>query len=142
MHSDIAPEQDAAVDSGDAVSLTPVGIIYGNVGTTEFNCNITGHVEQTEYVQMRHEKVGWVLGQVDTINRKTDLSLEKAQEMAEGREMDIKELVFGKITVIGYRDDRGLLQVPRTPFKAGERVYIASEELIRDVIGLRDDPRL
>ncbi len=140
MHSETAPEYDTSTESADALSLEAVGIIYGNVGTTEFNCNITGHVEQTEYVQVRHERVGWVLGQVDTINRKTDLSLEKAQEMAEGREMDIKELVFAKISVIGYRDDRGLLQVPRTPFKAGERVYRASEDIIRGVIGLKDDP--
>lgn len=120
--------------------MEPVGIIYGDVGTTEFKCNVTGHIEQTDYVQMRHESVGWVLGQVDTISRKTDLSLEKAQEMAEGREIDIKELVFATINVIGYRDDRGLLQVPRTPFRAGEMVYRASEELIREVIGLKDDP--
>ncbi len=138
MHSETIAgfHQEDSVPSG----LVPVGIIYGDVGTTEFKCNITGHVEQTDYVQMRHEKVGWVLGQVDTINRKTDLSLEKAQEMAEGREMDIKELVFATINVIGYRDDRGLLQVPRTPFKAGEMVYRASEDLIRDVVGLKDDP--
>ncbi len=140
MHSDIAFDSDARSESEDAGSMDAVGIIYGNVGTTEFKCNITGHVEQTEYVQMKHENIGWVLGQVDTIQRKTDLSLEKAQELAEGREMDIMELVFADITVIGYRDDRGLLQVPRTPFRAGERVYRASEELIREVIGLKDDP--
>ena len=138
MHSESISEfeSESSVPSG----LVSVGIIYGDVGTTQFKCNITGHIEQTDYVQMRHENVGWVLGQVDTINRKTDLSLEKAQEMAEGREMDIKELVFAAINVIGYRDERGLLQVPRTPFKAGEIVYRASEELIRDVVGLKDDP--
>ncbi len=140
MHSDIAYDISAQSESEDSLSLPLVGIIYGNVGTTEFKCNIIGPVEQTEYVQMRHEKVGWVLGQVDTIQRKTDLSLEKAQEMAEGQEMDIKELVSADISVIGYRDDRGLLQVPRTPFKAGERIYRASEDLIREVIGLKDNP--
>lgn len=138
MHSESMSEFQTEVTAPS--SLSPVGIIYGDVGTTNFKCNITGHIEQTDYVQMRHENVGWVLGQVDTINRKTDLSLEKAQEMAEGREMEIKELVFATINVIGYRDERGLLQVPRTPFKAGEIVYRASEELIRDVVGLKDDP--
>ncbi len=138
MHSDTIFESSG--ESAVPIGLAPVGIIYGEVGTTEFKCNVTGHVEQTEYVQMKHEDVGWVLGQVDTISRKTDLSLEKAQQMADGMEMDIKELVFAKINVLGYRDSRGLLQVPRTPFRAGELVYRATEELIRDVIGLKEDP--
>ncbi|MEK6911329.1 MAG: ATP-binding protein, partial [Candidatus Thermoplasmatota archaeon] len=37
------------------------------------------------------------------------------------------------------RDDRDLLQVPRTPFKAGEPVARADPALIEKVLGLRDD---
>lgn len=116
-----------------------IGIIYGNVGTTEFECQINANVEKTDYIQVPHQTVGPVLGQVDSIERRTDLSLEKAQKIAEGEAVEIDEKVTAKISVVGFRDERGLLQVPRTPFKAGEYIYKADDELIRNVIGLRED---
>lgn len=116
-----------------------IGIIYGNVGTTEFECQINANVEKSDYIMVNHQSVGQVLGQVDTIERRTDLSLEKAQKIANGESVNIDEKVTAKITVIGYRDERSLLQVPRTPFKAGEFIYRAEDELIRKIIGLNDD---
>jgi hypothetical protein len=62
-------------------SLTKVGIIYGEVGTTQFTCHALGNLEQGDYVQVYHEKFGWVLGKVDEIKRKTNLTLEKAIKM-------------------------------------------------------------
>jgi hypothetical protein len=41
-----------------------VGIIYGDVGTTEFKCSATSSLEKNEYVQIHHEVCGFVLGQV------------------------------------------------------------------------------
>ena len=116
-----------------------VGIIYGDVGTTEFKCSATSSLEKNEYVQIHHEVCGFVLGQVDGIERRTNLSIEKAQQMSNGDEVDIEETISAIISIIGYRDGRGLLQVPRTPFRAGEPVYRADERLIRDIIGLQDD---
>jgi hypothetical protein len=40
------------------------------------------------------------------------------------------------VDVIGYRDKRGLLQSPRTPFNAGSGITKADESLIRKVLGL------
>ncbi len=116
-----------------------IGIIYGNVGTAEFECQINANVEKTDYIQVNHQTIGNVLGQVDTIERRTDLSLEKAKKIANGEPIEIDEKVTAKISVVGYRDERGLLQVPRTPFKAGEFIYKANDDLIRNVIGLRQD---
>jgi DNA helicase HerA-like ATPase len=116
-----------------------IGIIYGNVGTTEFECQINADVEKNDYIKVNHQTVGAVLGQVDAIERKTDLSLDKAQMIAEGQPVEINEKITAKISVIGYRDDRKLLQVPRTPFKAGEFIYKADDELIRNIIGLKED---
>ena len=48
----------------------------------------------------------------------------------------IKSNVSAYADVIGYRDKRGLLQAPRTPFETGSRIIPASEDLIRHVIGL------
>ena len=118
-----------------------VGIIYGDVGTTTFKCSVTGHLEKTEYVQVPHETCGMVLGQVDSIERKTNLSLEKAKLMSEGQAFNIEERVTAVLTMLGYRDDRGLLQTPGTPFKAGSPVLRAEDDLIRNVIGIKEDAK-
>ncbi|UCF09205.1 MAG: ATP-binding protein [Thermoplasmata archaeon] len=119
-----------------------MGIIYGNVGTTDFECQVDATVEKNDYIRVDHQSVGPVLGQVDKIERRTDLSLEKAQKLAKGEPVEIDEKVSAKITVIGYRDDRNLLQVPRVPFKAGEFIYRAEDELIRKVVGLKEDSEI
>ena len=62
-----------------------------------------------------------------------------AQKIAEGQPVEIDEKITAKISVIGFRDDRNLLQVPRTPFKAGEFIYKAEDALIRKVVGLKED---
>jgi DNA helicase HerA-like ATPase len=119
----------------------PVGIIYGDVGSTTFRCSVIGPLERHEFVQAKHETCGWVLGRVDAIERKTNLSLEKANLLGNGAAIDIEEKVAATISVIGYRDDRGLLQVPRTPFRAGEPVLRASERLIKRVVGIHANTR-
>ncbi len=129
-------------DEAQAASPTPdgcVGIIYGDVGSTSFSLSVIDHIERNEFVQADHESCGAVLARVEDIERKTDLSIDKAHAMGEGMAQEIEERVTATVTVIGYRDDRGLLQVPQTPFRAGEPVLKASEDLIRGVIGISDD---
>ncbi|MCQ5376248.1 MAG: DUF87 domain-containing protein, partial [Methanomassiliicoccales archaeon] len=118
--------------------LECIGVIYGNVGTTSFNCRATGNMERLQYVQVEHETDGWVLGIVSEMERKTDLSIEKAKMVSEGEVVPIEEKVTAKVDVIGFRDERGLLQTPRTPFRAGDLVYKAKDTLIKDVIGLKE----
>ena len=118
-----------------------VGVTYGDIGTTRLRCVLTSLVDKNEYVQIPHESCGMVLGRVDEIERKTDLSLEKAQEMCEGASVDVAEKINVKVHVIGYRDDRQLLQVPHTPFKAGELVYRAEDKLVKEVLGLDEDEK-
>ena len=114
-----------------------VGIVYGDVGTAELKCSVTAPLEKGEYVQIPHESCGPVLGQVDRMERKTNLSLDKAISMSQGEMMDIQEKVLADITIIGFRDDRGLLQTPKAPFKAGSPVSRADDELIAKVIGIK-----
>lgn len=118
--------------------LREVGIIFGNVGTTTFRIMLTGPVEKLEYVQVEHAQNGWILGQIMEIERRTDLSLEKVPELKKGAPLDIEEREIAEVTLIGYRDDRNLLQSPKTPLKAGSRVYKASEGLIKGIIGLEE----
>ncbi|MEE9116841.1 MAG: ATP-binding protein [Thermoplasmata archaeon] len=116
-----------------------IGMIYGDIGPTRFKCTVLAPVEKNEFIQVNHETCGMVLGRVDTIERKTDLSIEKAHLLAKGEHVEIEEMVSASIVIVGYRDERNLLQVPRTPFKAGEELEKASEDLIRKVIGLKED---
>ncbi|MFQ6107410.1 MAG: ATP-binding protein [Thermoplasmata archaeon] len=118
-----------------------VGIVYGDVGSLQLRCTVTEPLEKNEYVQVFHETCGFVLGQVDEIERKTDLSIERAQQISEGHDIEIEEKVVAVVSVIGFRDDRNLIQVPHTPFRAGEVVYRATEDLICKVIGLNQDER-
>ena len=118
-----------------------VGVIYGDIGTTSFRCSVVEAVERNEFIQVEHETCGTVLGRVDEIQRKTDLSLDRAQLVGEGEPVDVEERVSAQVSVIGYRDDRGLLQVPRTPFRAGEPVRRAETATIQEVIGLTEDKK-
>ena len=116
-----------------------VGVIYGDIGSTAFQFSVIGHAERNEFVQAEHDTCGTVLARVEEVTRKTDLSLDKAQALGSGEPIEIEEKLAASAVVIGYRDDRDLLQVPHTPFKAGESVARAEPALIEKVLGLRDD---
>jgi DNA helicase HerA-like ATPase len=118
--------------------LKEIGVIYGNVGTTSFNILLTGEIEKLEYVQAEHEHHGWILGQIIEIERITDFTVAKAVEAVKGATMDIEEKEIARVNLIGYRDERNLLQSPRTPLRAGASVYKATDDLIRQVIGLKE----
>ncbi len=112
-----------------------VGTIYGNVGTSFFDCHVTAHLERSEYVMVDHEDYGLVLCQVGSLVRKTNLSLEKSSTADENTK--IEELISAHIDVIGYRDDRGLLLSPRTTFAVNSKVRRATQDLVRSVLGLK-----
>ncbi|MCJ7606796.1 MAG: ATP-binding protein [Thermoplasmata archaeon] len=114
----------------------PVGVIYGNVGTLRFNMLVTGSLEKMEFIQVEHAAHGFVLGQVSEIERKTNLTTDGVQSMKQGTPIDIEEKEIAMVSLVGYRDDRSLLQVPRTPLKAGETVYRAQEDLIKSIVGI------
>lgn len=118
-----------------------VGIIYGDVGTSDLKCSVTAPLEKGEYVQIPHDSAGMVLGQIDSMERKTNLSDDKALLLSQGEMLDIKEKVLARISILGYRDERGLLQTPKVPFKAGSPVMHATEDLIIKVIGIKHDDK-
>jgi DNA helicase HerA-like ATPase len=118
--------------------LEGVGIIFGNVGTTSFQSRLIGDIDKMEYVMVKHQHDGWTLGQIVDVERRTDLTSEKAKRISDGGTVEIDEIVIAKVDVLGYRDDRNLLQVNRTPFKAGDTIFRAKDELIKNVIGLKE----
>src|SRR3990172_8367594 len=68
-----------------------VGVIYGDVGSTAFRCSVVGSVERHEFVQVRHDTCGTVLGRVEEVERKTDLSLERAQHVGDREPVHLEE---------------------------------------------------
>jgi len=132
-------KRDSSASRKLVAGLTPVGIVYGNVGTLKFSCGVTAPLEKMEYVQVRHEIDGWVLGQVSEVENKTNLTIDGVKVMSDGTPVQFEEKQSAAVSVIGYRDDRNLLQVPRTPLKAGSVVYRAEESLIKKVVGIQEN---
>ena len=114
-----------------------IGVIYGDVGSTEFNFIVDGYnIRKFDYVAAPH-KEGYILAQIMDIKRYSDFKFQEATMLQSNDELPyIKSNVSAYADVIGYRDKRGLLQTPRTPFETGSRILPASEDLIRHVIGL------
>ena len=114
-----------------------VGYIYGDVGSTEFNFAVNGQeLRKFDYIYAPH-KEGNMLAQVMDIRQRSDLKFDDATLMTRGGELrPVDTSLSAFADVIGYRDKKGLLQSPRTPFSAGTAIMVANEDLIRHVLGL------
>lgn len=113
-----------------------VGYIYGKVGATEFNFAVKNNsVKKFDYITAPH-KEGKILAQVLDVKQHSDLDFEGASSIMWDEKPDIKTKISANVDVIGYRDKKGLLQAPRTPFNAGGSIKKADESLIRKVLGL------
>ena len=120
--------------------MEPIGVIFGNVRAGSFKVAVSAsNVQRNEYVQANHKMYGPVLGQVIKLERETDVDYDKASAISGGEEVEFHEKLVGIVDIIGYRDDRGLLQQPQTPFAAGEVVIRAEQELVRKVLGMKTE---
>ncbi|MDH7516862.1 MAG: DUF87 domain-containing protein [Candidatus Thermoplasmatota archaeon] len=117
-----------------------VGVIYGDVGSTEFNFTVNSQgIRKFDYIAAPHRE-GYILAQVMDIKRYSDLKFEEASTLKSSGEIPyIKSDLSAYAGVIGYRDKSGNLQVPRTPFEAGSKIIPADEGLIRHVLNLHAD---
>ncbi|HEQ78860.1 MAG TPA: DUF87 domain-containing protein, partial [Euryarchaeota archaeon] len=116
-----------------------LGVIFGDVGTAEFSVLLFEPLEKGEYLVADHETNGPVLCQIDTLDRKTNLSQDRAEQLSNGGVVQIKEKILANVRIIGYRDERGLLQIPRTPMKAGIFVRKSDDDFISKIVGLKGD---
>ncbi|MHC1565093.1 MAG: helicase HerA domain-containing protein [Candidatus Syntropharchaeales archaeon] len=117
----------------------PLGTIFGDTGALKFRFAVTAPdlLRQGDYIKVWHPTDGWVLSQVTSIRRSSDLSFDKAKSV--GTFTEIEEKVVAEGVVIGSRDEEGLLKSPRTPFSPGDRVFPADRDLILETIGLGKD---
>jgi DNA helicase HerA-like ATPase len=120
--------------------MEPIGVIFGNVGSSGFKIAVSAsNVQRNEYVQANHKMYGPVMGQIIKLERETDVDYDKASQIGTGEEVEFREKLVGIVDIIGYRDDRGILQKPQTPFRAGEVVNRAETELVRAVLGMKPE---
>jgi len=114
-----------------------VGYIFGEVGITDFKFAVDGHaIRKFDYIFAPH-KEGEILAQVMDIKQHSDFKFEDATSLINNEEIpNIKTNLKAYAEVIGFRDKRGLLQSPRTPFNVGTELARANENLIRIVLGL------
>lgn len=120
--------------------MEEVGRIYGDVGIGQFHLILSLPVERGDYVTVEDETHGRVLCQLDDLQRKSDLDLERAGHLGSGEEGSIHESLLGVARIIGFRDAQGLVRCPTIPFRSGAHVYRAEESLIAEVLGLKHRP--
>lgn len=125
-----------------------VGIISGETGSFGFNFLLSDStaVHRGEYVKAWHESDGWVLCQVLSIKRSSDVannkhSFDEAKKVFEELKKESKtnkrsDRIVAEATVIGSRDSSGLLRSPKTPFSPGDDVFPADNDLISSALGL------
>ncbi len=121
------------------VAPTEVGRIYGDVGLGEFRVSLAAPLERGEYLSVEDETRRPVLCQLDDVERRSDLNMERASQLARGAAIPVSESFFGKVRVVGYREG-SVVKVPQIPFRPGSSVHRASEELIAEVLGIRHNP--
>jgi len=97
-----------------------LGKISDKVTTTEFSFEADAKVKNLEYLAVKTSEGHWVTAYIDSITRYADRTTAHAK-------------------VIGYRNQRGFLVVPGSPFAPDTPVYSAGEDLIRSTLGLPDN---
>src|ERR1041385_773471 len=113
-----------------------VGIIYGSASSTGFDLAVSdGDLKRLDYVEAEQDGTR-VLCQVESVERKSRLSLEQAMQIPSGLMAETDDTLTAGVRVIGYQDAQGRIQTPRVPFRAGIPVHRAEERLVTAVLGL------
>ncbi|MFA5333158.1 MAG: ATP-binding protein [Candidatus Nanoarchaeia archaeon] len=94
-----------------------LGVVSGKISTNNFSFTAQGKVKKFDYIKLYHDEVGFVLCQVN------DLSNEN-------------NVITCTCEVIGYKDNEGLLKVPKTTISSGIEIYKADDEFIKKILEL------
>lgn len=120
-------------NSGMGYPGAPVGVIYGDIKSTEFEIAVSDStLKRLDYVEADHNGVR-VLALVEKVTRESGLSYEQALS---GHGTEDSGKLSAHVRVIGYKDQNGRVQVPRTPFPAGGTVRLADEGIVTSILGL------
>ena len=120
--------------------LKVVGVIYGTIGTIKFKFAVSDPwIKRNAYVEVYHESAGSVLARIIEVERFSQVSFDDARSISKGEDIKIIDKLTATASIIGYRDERGILQTTRTPLKAGSQVYRAEPTTVKEVLGLKSE---
>jgi DNA helicase HerA-like ATPase len=94
-----------------------LGKISGRITTKGFGFDAEARVRKLDYVMVKDPEGRWVLACIDSVVRSGEGTRVHAQ-------------------VVGYRDRRGFLKTPATPFAPETPVYAAEKDFILEVLNL------
>ncbi len=97
--------------------MAAVGKISGKVTTRDFRAIVTADVKKWDYIKIIHKEAGPVLAQVTEISRETSE-------------------IYADCVLIGYRNERNFLRLPKTPLEPGAEIFSAEDALIEKSLGL------
>jgi len=98
--------------------MAAIGTVSGRTSTTSFKFAVNSLVNKWDYVAVNHPEVGPVLNQVVEVEK-------------------VDNRTYASCSIIGHRTERGFLRQPRTPFAPGTEVFIAEDNLIKNILDLR-----
>lgn len=115
----------------------PLGAVYGNVTSRAFKCLLTDRsVKEMEMVEVHHPVEGWVLGSIDDIELRSDMTQDDAAMHIAGRKTDVSYRRIATVKMIGRRDEEGRLKRPLTPILPSSKIFRPEPGSIQRVIGL------
>ncbi len=119
------------------VDASHVGTIYGDATAHRFTLALSdGSLARLAYIQVEHGGQ-WVLCQVQEVRRHASMGFDEALNVAEEpNHHPSADKLSADVAVIGWMDERGRVQLPRTPFAPGQPAYAADPGLVRAVLGL------
>ncbi len=97
-----------------------LGKISGRITTKGFSFEAEARVNRLDYISMKDPEGRWILGRIDSVVRYAEKTMAKAD-------------------IIGYRDSRGFLKTPTTPFAPGTPIFAAEKDFISKTLGLPEE---
>lgn len=95
-----------------------VGKIIGKTAPEWFQFEVSNVIKKMDFIATRDPEKHWVLGRIEGIIQERNKTL-------------------ARVSVIGYFDKRGIVRMPKMPFKPGSFVYTADDGLIKRVLSLK-----
>ncbi|MGC8581444.1 MAG: ATP-binding protein [Thermoplasmata archaeon] len=113
----------------------PIGIIFGNVKREDIKVALKKPVHTRTFVKFFLENHGEVLCYINEISRNSTLTKQGAIKLMNGLPVSIDESPEASLKIVGYLKD-GLFEYPQIPPPAGTEIYMADDELIKNVLGI------
>jgi DNA helicase HerA-like ATPase len=77
---------------------------------------------------------------VEEVRNESKLSQTDLEALLKGETSSVNETLVADVSIIGYKDGRGILTKPRTPIRAGAYLCRAKGDTISGVLGLNERP--